>query len=353
MNDCLGKEYKKICAVIVTYGERGDLARRAAERCFEENLERVILIDNGSAESSQKKLSALAEKFEKRIKLVRLDRNTGSAGGFKRGLEEFYGEKDLEYVFLLDDDNLPSPGCVHALLRAYLELKKSGDSPLAVFASRKINGKFTQNELALIKSGGKADKNSFFGFNLLYLPQRLAKNLTGGRREEYPPDMKAVISVDSAPYGTLFFHKSVIDLIGYPMEELYLYMDDLEYTGRIKEQGGRIYLALKASAEEMEGITWKRKKWFGGIFSYLEGNSTTRIYYASRNVSFYEYHVLNRSHFNFLRSLNKTTYLVLIFCGAVFLNRLGNWFLILKAVRHGEIKKFSGLDSLGGENPCK
>jgi 7-cyano-7-deazaguanine synthase in queuosine biosynthesis len=46
MNNCLEKEYKKICAVIVTYGDRAKLVARVSQKCLEENLGKVILIDN-------------------------------------------------------------------------------------------------------------------------------------------------------------------------------------------------------------------------------------------------------------------------------------------------------------------
>ena len=61
-------------------------------------------------------------------------------------------------------------------------------------------------------------------------------------------------TVPVAPYGGLFFHKKLIDIIGYPMEDLFLYQDDFEYTYRITKNGGKIYLILNSTVKDLEKV---------------------------------------------------------------------------------------------------
>ena len=44
---------------------------------------------------------------QERLKVIYLDENTGSAGGYKLGLEEAYKCNECEFIWLLDDDNKP------------------------------------------------------------------------------------------------------------------------------------------------------------------------------------------------------------------------------------------------------
>lgn len=335
-------EYKKICAIVVTYGRRGDLASRVIRRCFEEGVRKVIVVDNGSNEKSRESLLAIKEIYGSSLRLITLTFNSGSAGGFKKGLEAFYEDTSCEYALLLDDDNLPSNGSICALLHAYLFLKDDSGLPLAVFALRKVGGKFTKLGLSMMKTGGKIDKNSFFGFNVFKILKFFA-TLSGKKSEpiiKYPD----FIPFERGPYGTLFFHKSLIDLIGYPMEELFLYMDDLEYTGRITEKKGRIYLVTSASVDEINGATWKERKFLGNLLSYLESDSPEKIYYAARNTSFLERHIIGHSQTNILRSINKLAYLTITLFASILLGRFRIWMLVLQAIKRGENRDFSQID---------
>jgi GT2 family glycosyltransferase len=50
--------------------------------------------------------------------LVRHEQNLGSAGGYHSGLEYILDNKVADYIWILDDDNLPFPGSLKALFLA-------------------------------------------------------------------------------------------------------------------------------------------------------------------------------------------------------------------------------------------
>lgn len=96
----------KVCAVIVTYGDRFRLLIQVVNACLREGVEKIIVVDNNSALSSLGKLRELKQK-ERKLQVIYLDENKGSAGGYKIGLQEAYKCKDCEVIWLLDNDDEP------------------------------------------------------------------------------------------------------------------------------------------------------------------------------------------------------------------------------------------------------
>ena len=129
----------KVCAVTVTYGNRFHLLKQVIKACFKEGVDRMIIVDNASNENSKKQLKKYEENNE-RIKVIYLDKNTGSAGGYKRGLQEAYKDPICEFIWLLDDDNKPSMYALRALLKFWDELeereKKKKMALLSIRSSR-------------------------------------------------------------------------------------------------------------------------------------------------------------------------------------------------------------------------
>ena len=97
----------KVCSVIVTYGDRFHLLKQVIEACYKEGVDKVIVIDNASEENSKKQLKEYEKENQDRLKVIYLEENIGSAGGYKRGLQEAYECEECEYIWLLDDDNMP------------------------------------------------------------------------------------------------------------------------------------------------------------------------------------------------------------------------------------------------------
>ena len=340
INKNIQEEYNKICVVIVTYGNRAHLACQVIEQCFREKIKKVIVINNNSDKQSKNKITALSSLHTNKLKIISLKENSGSAGGFKKGLQEFYKENAFEYVLLLDDDNLPDTTTIYKLLKNFLSLSCC-NKLTAVHAFRKANdiNTSTQIESYILPRMSTFNKNSFLGFNLsnifrkilpIFYTKRICTILNSNKE----------ISLNSAPFGTLFFHKSLLDKIGYPKEELYLYMDDVEFTNRIKKNNGEIYLIPNAIVHEIDKSTWNPSHRFFNVFMYLENTSLPKVFFAIRNTIFFEHHIINNANFNTIRTVNKFAYLSILLFGALFLRKLNTYWLILKAIHHGENRIF-------------
>jgi hypothetical protein len=143
------------------------------------------------------------------------------------------------------------------------------------------------------------------------------------------------VLIPFCPYGGLFFHRDVVDKIGYPDECLFLYGDDVEFTWRFSRKGGRLFLIPSSIVEDLDNA-WRIKRDEGDpVFStYLLSPDDFRVYYKVRNQVHFEHQewIDNRAVY----ALNKWFYLTLLWFWSRMLKKRERFVLILRAVRDGE-----------------
>lgn len=111
-----------VWAVVVTWNRRVLL-----EQCLEALMaqtracDRVLVVDNASDDGTDELLAAWSD----RVTVLRLDRNTGGAGGFNAGVRAAV-EDGADRVWLMDDDVLPEPQALERLLAAEQALEGRG-----------------------------------------------------------------------------------------------------------------------------------------------------------------------------------------------------------------------------------
>ena len=132
----------KVTVVTVTYGDRYIYLNHVIESCISEFVDEIIIVSNGSEENALKQIKqhSFANNF---IKLIELEKNTGSANGFYQGLKEAY-KSDAEFIWILDDDNKPLK---NALLKLKKFWKTNGLSNKSSITSFNNNPKITQSKL--------------------------------------------------------------------------------------------------------------------------------------------------------------------------------------------------------------
>ncbi|MFY9636747.1 MAG: glycosyltransferase, partial [Cellulosimicrobium cellulans] len=93
---------EQVAAVVVTYN-RVDKLGRVLDSILAQTrpVDRLIVIDNASTDSTPQLLSVYDD--DPRVEIVRLDSNTGGAGGFSAGMERAY-ERGADWVWIMDDD---------------------------------------------------------------------------------------------------------------------------------------------------------------------------------------------------------------------------------------------------------
>ncbi|MEM8558155.1 MAG: glycosyltransferase [Bacteroidota bacterium] len=106
-----------VCALVVTYNRRALLADTLVALAAQTRApDHVLVVDNASMDGTA---ALLADRFPE-TEHLRLDRNTGSAGGFHAGLAHTHAAmhhgEPFDFVWVMDDDVVPAPDCLARLL---------------------------------------------------------------------------------------------------------------------------------------------------------------------------------------------------------------------------------------------
>lgn len=289
--------------VTLTYGDRGAYLRTLIERSLQSPfIDRVIVVSNAATAD----LPSLARQWPGQVEVVSLAENTGSAHGYRVGIEAALNA-GAEHIWLMDDDNAPTSGSIERLHQCLAERQAQlGLENAAVIGFRP--GHQADFAAGVPRAFAVQWRSSCFGFHILQLPYKIWRRLPFGR-----PQPKAVpapqVRLPFTTYGGLLAHASLYRKIGLPRSEMVLYADDTEYTWRITAQGGQITLVTGALLDDLEE-SWNTKARTRNIYeTFLLGGSDLRAYYTARNQAWFDKHVwagqrwlyrLNRGLFLFL-----------------------------------------------------
>jgi GT2 family glycosyltransferase len=154
--------------------------------------------------------------------------NSGTARGFTLGMQHV---KD-GFIWLLDEDNMPERD-------ALKHLKMEFFFTFEDFYALACNRTGYKNIVDINSVIGSP--NACLGLNIFKYKEtrrNLARTAHGLR------------DLPVAMYGGLFFHRRLLDRIGYPDPDYFMYCDDFEWTYRITKLGGKIILVDKARIAE-------------------------------------------------------------------------------------------------------
>jgi GT2 family glycosyltransferase len=315
--------------VTVTYSSRWDFLRQALASAQNEGIDRAVVVDNGAAVD----IAALAQaEFGDFVDVVTLGRNTGSAGGFKAGIQRAL-DLGASYLLLLDDDNEMQSGSLAALTAAHLACRAhTPEDKLAILAYR--SDRQTDAATNLASSGMRGNRDAFFGFHILDVPFKLFRRTPWGQRWIARRPILPLVVVDVAPYSGMYFHRAVPQLLGLPDERFLLYADDTDFSYRLTRAGGSIVLATDACLRDLE-LSWNVKKRFSNTFdALLLGDGDFRAFYSTRNNAYFEHAAAGSNRL--VRYLNRSIYLLLLQTRAVMAGRTARFRLLRRAVRDGE-----------------
>jgi len=327
----------KIFAVTVTYGNRFHLLKRVIEAALREGVHKVIVVDNNSDKQSREKLMDYHAKNKKKVEVLYLPENLGSAGGFKRGLELAYRDPECEFIWLLDDDNMPCEGSLRVLKEFWEKNINETKKLVALLSYRKNRGKQIESLVKKDPNLVLGKKNSFYGFHILSVPvyikdifaRKLNKEEKGYRDSCIPSFGEVAV----APYGGLFFNKKLLEIIGYPNEEFYVYVDDHDWTRRVTWKGGRIILLMDSRIKDLDESWHITEKSNTMLASFLPSNAF-RIYYSLRNRVYFEDRYMKTS--DLIYTINYLTFLALVLLhDIIFFKTVYTFKISLKAFRDG------------------
>lgn len=291
---------KKICVVTVTYGNRISFLNEVIEFL---NLqiyhpEFLIIVNNGSVVDH---LSSCKASFIK-IKTINLEKNTGSANGFLVGIQSAL-TMNIDYIWLLDDDNRPEPDALQQLISSHKALNYSGN--IALLSTRIVGGQYrkVRND---IKPG------DFLGFNI----KTFFSNLSSYKPKKKDSPITDLRKIQTAPYGGLLMPKELLQKVGLPNSDFVSYEDDIEFSSRIADHNGIIYQCSKSIIKDID-ISWSIKRDRINIL-ISEQSTPYRLYYSVRNRCYLEY---RRADNKMLFILNATIKLLSIAINALIYSK--------------------------------
>lgn len=270
-----------IYAVIVTYANRYHYLEQVMDACRAAGTYKIVVVDNNSACCSKRKLSKYSDKHSD-IHILHFSTNLGSAGGYKKGMEYCYSKKQCGYIWLLDDDNQPHHNALDKLYVYYINhIKKKELKQSALLSYREDRPLYKE---AIMKKRpdlmiGKT--NNFLGFHTTELAKKIYHRLGFFKEKSDEKTNVTTGEVLVAPYGGLFFHKQLLNTIGYPDESFFVYGDDFDFTLRITKKGGRIILITESILEDLEQSFHTKQ----GLLTSKVTNATnsSQCYYMTRN----------------------------------------------------------------------
>jgi rhamnopyranosyl-N-acetylglucosaminyl-diphospho-decaprenol beta-1,3/1,4-galactofuranosyltransferase len=192
-----------VTAVVVTYNRQHLLLEAlAAVHSQSRAPDAVIVVDNASTDDTA---AAVRTHFPS-VRLAELGRNTGGAGGFAYGMALALADA-ADLVWLMDDDTVPEP---HAL-RAMLDARRCHPArPPALIASR-----------VLWTDGRAHPMNTPRTKPLVTKAERLAAAAAG------------CLPIRSASFVSVLVEAGECRRRGLPKADYFLWNDDFEFTTRL------------------------------------------------------------------------------------------------------------------------
>ena len=320
-----------ICVVTVTYGARWHLLRQALASAQSEDVQRAVVVDNGAKED----IATLARnEFGAFVDVMTMGRNSGSAGGYKAGMQRAL-DLGAEYLLLLDDDNKLEAGCLDKLVSTHHACVESVPADrLAVLAYR---ANWQTDVVRNVPSNGmEGNRAAFLGFDFQDVPFKFFRRTPFGRQWIARRPMLDQVTVAIAPYSGMFFHRAVPEAHGLPDERFFLYADDSDFSYRLTQANGKIVLATEAKLVDLE-VSWNMKARFSNTLdALLMGDGDFRAFYSTRNHAYFEgYRDVTRKE-KIIRSINRAVYLAALRLRALMIGRKQRLALLMKAIRDGE-----------------
>jgi GT2 family glycosyltransferase len=316
----------EVCVVTVTYGARLQHLSQVVQRLLvTEKVGHVIVVDNAASTD----ISAVGGAHASRVTILHQRSNLGPAIGFSLGIQHAL-TLDFGHIWLLDDDNVPEPGCTTTLLDELEHLaSQKGASRSAVLALREDH----QSDIAAGVPVRLAvpGHSSFIGFNVLQVWYKLWRRTPWGKPRGRP--QHRCVDLPYGPYGGLLASREMFAANGLPRTDFVLYADDTEYTLRLVRRGGTLRLVTSALITDVDRSWSHTNRRGSSLTTYLESPSDTRIYYTVRNRVWLESRFLTSSRLLF--SLNKAILLSALWLLARGAKRKQRFFLIKEAVLDG------------------
>lgn len=272
----------KVAAVVVTYNRLAFLKKCIAHLLAQTSLpDEILIIDNASTDQTQEEMKII-QKESARISYCRLDTNIGGAGGFNFGIKKAFQNKEIEYVWLMDDDTMPRPTALATLLQAGEQLDQD-------FGFLVSNTRWAKNGQAALMNVPETSSNW----------NNMAE--------------KGLIGLRTGTFVSFFVSRRIVEQVGLPIKEFFIWSDDLEFSSRISAKYPS-YLVINSLVDhdmaKNQSVQFLQEK---------DPKRLNRYYYSFRNKLYIERRDGHRGYARYKLSL------FLLLCALPFKHTAYRW----------------------------
>jgi len=243
---------KKVAGILVTY--HPDDTFFVNWNSYVKEVDHWFLLDNGSEGSVITKLKIMASEACGDLTVMLQESNIGLAKAQNICLDEAM-EQGYEFVYLLDQDSIPSPGSVRNLKNLWEKLAL--EQTQVGWIGSQVKHPSGKEQKYWIKDGW------------------IYKRIKFDARQNFLSEIATCISS-----GSLVSLEVVRQAGGFE-EDFFIDYLDIEYCIRLRRKGYQIFIARDSSISHSLGDT--KVEHFAGISFYPTGHSPERRFFMMRN----------------------------------------------------------------------
>lgn len=315
---------KETIIITVTYWNRWHLLSKVLLSIikYQKYVKKIIIIDNGSITWSESK--KILSKYKDHIIYFRSETNKGAAWWFKKWIEMANDYENYNFLYLLDDDNIPERQAITKLIQNYCKKKKKGKD-ICLFSRKTKAVEHTERENFINHPNILSFNNNYLFFNVIYIFSLFYWKLFTKKTKS------SIYEIDYWPYWWMFLDKETVLNIWLPDESYFLYIDDIEYSNRIKKNKWNLYQVCDSIIFDIDTSFKGKFLWY--ILYKKNPNLDFRYYYLLRNLAFYQ---KNKTTNKTIYYINKIIFLLIVSSIWIIFLKFKNLRLFFLAIKDGE-----------------
>lgn len=242
----------RVACVIVTYN-RLPLLKECVEAVTNQtySLHKIIIIDNHSTDNTLSYLQTLIG--DNRIEVVSLSKNIGGAGGFSYGIKQA-AKSGVDWIWAMDDDTIPYNTALEKLVEATSLTANVG------FLCSKVL--WTDGSPHYMNKPGVCLEKGSKLFN------------------HYSSEKTPAFLCMHSSLVSLMINTKAVREVGLPIEEFFIWGDDIEYTMRISSRGYDCFYV------DNSVVLHKTASNYAPYADTAPAETAWKFYYHARNMSF-------------------------------------------------------------------
>lgn len=230
---------------------------------------KLTVVEMCNLNNSREKLRSWADAHtHMNISFLEIEENLGFAGANNFAMKKLAGHADTDFFWLLNNDTVVEKDSLSELVSTW-KIINSGKKKPAFISSKIID--FTDRS-KIQSLGGQI--NPWAGSTKL--------NALGQPVTNYPAT--GYLEVDYVMGASMFFHKSIIDTIGFMDPSFFLYFEDIDWCQKARLESFSNYTCLSSIVYHKQGAT------IGNKYEKVAANQATMRYLYESYFLFFRKH---------------------------------------------------------------